>query len=518
MSAVDALTGSCILMRDSYIRQAILMLSLRVIIERPISRGTPDMRKLVYIVFLSLLYMLPNTAQAHHSFAAEYDIDKYITLQGTVSEVRFRNPHVQILLDVDDNGETTRWNVAGQSVAALRRRGIVADVIAVGDAVTVSGHAGRNGTKKLYLDVVITAAGVRYSIFGDDTKRAAAAAATEAVSLSASSIAAALPGHWAFDVDKTLPGAPLHLEFVAAGDGLNAIFDNEVIDVVVGEESFTMVLDRENLGGFPAQLQLTGTIVDGAIAGTVDMIAGYTNFPNLDAKTFTAARTTAEDWQADSGAQMNPVDITGVWSRKIGLGPIGRTNPQLNETGLARHREYQKGLYDPTLRCKPAGPMRKYAQPGNIEIMATTNRLTMLYANSSAIRRFWFDRAQHNPDRPHDVMGESLATWDGSTLVVETESLAEAVLTHNAEPISDEARVVERLWLDDSGDLIMEATLHDPKYYARPVVRRVQMKRSDDQDMIYSPCDPDSFYRSLQLDDALDSYYEYQPETAPAQR
>ena len=476
------------------------------------------MRQLVCIVFLSFLYLLANTGQAHHSFAAEYDINNYITMQGTISEVRFRNPHVQILLDVDDNGETTHWNVAGQSVAALRRRGIVADEFSVGDAVTVSGHAGRNGSKKLYLDVVITAAGVRYSIFGDDTKRAAAVAATEAVSLAESSIAEILPGHWAFDVDKTLPGAPLHLEFVANGDGLEAIFDNEVIDVVVGEDSFTMILNRENLGGFPAQLQLTGMIVDDAIAGTVDMIAGYTNFPNLDAKTFSATRTTAADWQAGSDTQMNPVDLTGVWSRKIGLGPIGRTNPHLNEAGRARHSEYQMGLYDPTLRCKPAGPMRKYAQPGNIEIVATTNRLTMLYANSSAIRRIWFDREQHNPERAHDVMGESLATWDGSTLVVETQSLTEAVLTHNAEPISDEARVIERFWLDDSGDLVMEATLYDPKYYARPVVRRVQMKRSDDKDMIYSPCDPDSFYRSLQLDDALDSYFEHQPETAPAPR
>jgi len=463
------------------------------------------MKQLVYIVFLSVSCMLPTTGQAHHSFAAEYDIDNYITLQGTISEVRFRNPHVQILLDVDDNGQVTRWNVAGQSVAALRRRGIVADIIAVGDEVTFSGHAGRDGARKLYLDVLVTAAGVRYSVFGDDTKRAAAAVATEAVSLADSSIAAALPGHWAFDVDKILPGAPLHLEFLADGDELHAIFDNELIDVVVGEDSFTMVLERENLAGFPAKLQLNGKIVDGEIAGTVDMIAGYTNFPNLDAKAFSAVRTSTDDF-------------TGVWSRKIGLGPIGRTNPHLNETGMARHAEYQKGLYDPTLRCKPAGPMRKYAQPGNIEILATTNRLTMLYANSSAIRRFWFDREQHNPDRPHDVMGESLATWDGSTLVVETQSLAEAVLTHNAEPISDEARVVERIWLDDSGDLIMEATLHDPKYYARPVVRRVQMKRSDDQDMIYSPCDPDSFYRSLQLDDALESYYEHQPETAPAKK
>ncbi len=476
------------------------------------------MRQLVHITILLAVLVIPSYSQAHHSFAAEYDINNYITLQGTISEIRFRNPHVQILLDVDGDGEVTRWNVAGQSVAALRRRGIVADILTIGDAITVSGNAGRDGARKLYLDVVITAAGDRYSVFGDDTKRAGAAVEIEAVSLADSSIAAALPGHWAFDVDKTLPGAPLHLEFTTDGDEIHAIFDHEVMDVVVGEDSFTMVLQRENLGGFPAQLQLHGKIVGGAIAGTVQMIAGYTNFPNLDATTFSAVRSSAEDWQPESGAQMNPVDFTGVWSRTIGLGPIGRTNPQLNDTGLARHSEYQKGLYDPTLRCKPAGPMRKYAQPGNIEILATTNRLTMLYANSSAIRRFWFDRAQHNPDRPHDVMGESLATWDGSTLVIETKSLAEAVLTHNAEPVSAAARIVERIWLDDSGDLIMEATLHDPQYYARPVVRRVQMKRSDDQDMIYSPCDPDSFYRSLQLDDALDSYYEHQPETAPAQR
>jgi len=247
--------------------------------------------------------MLSTTGQAHHSFAAEYDIDNYITLQGTISELRFRNPHVQILLDVDDNGEVTRWNVAGQSVAALRRRGIVADIIAIGDEVTFSGHAGRDGARKLYLDVLVTAAGVRYSVFGDDTKLAAAAVATEAVSLADSSIATALPGHWAFDVDKTLPGAPLHLEFATDGDELHAIFDNELIDVVVGEDSFTMVLGRENLAGFPAKLQLNGKIVDDAIVGTVDMIAGYTNFPNLNAKTFSAVRTSSEEWQAGSRAR-----------------------------------------------------------------------------------------------------------------------------------------------------------------------------------------------------------------------
>lgn len=69
--------------------------------------------------------------------------------------------------------------------------------------------------------------------------------------------------------------------------------------------------------------------------------------------------------------------------------------------------------------------MRRQARRGDIEIMASTNRLTVLYANDSGIRRFCFDRAEHSSDREHDIMGESIATWDGSTLVVDTRNLSE---------------------------------------------------------------------------------------------
>ncbi len=53
--------------------------------------------------------------------------------------------------------------------------------------------------------------------------------------------------------------------------------------------------------------------------------------------------------------------------------------------------------------------------------------------------------------------------------------------------------------------MIMEATLHDPKYYERPVVKRLKWTRSDDKEMLYPPCDPDSFYRGLHFDGVLDS-------------
>jgi len=465
-------------------------------------------------ISLYLFMFLPLAGQAHHSFSAEYDVNGYTTLEGTIVEVRFRNPHVQYFLEVNDGGELTRWNLAGQNVAALRRRGVTADSIKVGDEVTVSGYPGKKGNK-LYLDALTTAAGVDIPVFGSETKRATEAVAATAVNYDNSNIAELLLGHWAFDVDKPLPGAPFHLEFRKSDDGLGAILDNEEIDVIVGEDDFTIILDRENLAGFPAKIQLNGSLVDGALAGTASLTAGYTNFANLHAETFSAARTTAEDWREKSPAEMQPVDLTGVWSRRIGLGPIGRTNPHLNVVGQARHDEYKKGLYDPTLRCLPSGPMRKYAQPGNIEFLASTNRLTMLYANSGSVRRLWFDRESHTPERPRDTLGESLASWDGSTLVIDTRGLAENVLTHNAEPVSANARIIERYWLNSDGNLVMEATLHDPTYYTRPLVRRVLMVPSDDTELAYSPCDPDSFYRSMQLDGALDSYFENQPEPTP---
>lgn len=466
--------------------------------------------KRVFVLALSLFSSV--IAHGHHSFSAEFDGDKTITVTGTVSEVRFRNPHVQYLLEVDTDGEVTSWIVAGQNTIVMRRSGVMADTISIGDQITISGYAGRDGAHKVYLETLVTSGGTQYSMYGDAAKRAVAAAATQTVSDPGSSLFADLVGDWAFDVDKILPGAPLHLQFEREGENLRAILDSEVIDVMFGKNSFIMVLVRENRAGFPARLQLTGNIVDGEIEGTISIIAGYSNFAELDAKTFSAVRTSSEFWDPKPLAPMAPVDLTGVWERSIVLGPLGRTNPHLNEAGKARHKEYRKGAYDPVLRCMSGGPMRRQARRGNMEILATTNRLTMLYANSNVVRRLWFDRSKHSTNRERDTMGESIATWDGSTLVVDTRNLTESVLTHNSEPVSSDARIVERLWLNDDNDLIMEATLHDPTYYERPVVKRLKWTRSDDQEMLYAPCDPDSFYRGLQFDGVFDSYFDNQPD------
>jgi hypothetical protein len=449
---------------------------------------------------------------AHHSFSAEFDSERMITVTGTVAEVRFRNPHVQYMIDVEEGGELNRWIVAGHTMILMRRSGILAETAVVGDQITATGYAGRNGAKKVYLETLVAADGSEYTVYGNAVRRAKAGVALPVERDADSSLITELVGDWAFDVDKELPGAPLRLQFERNGGSLRAILDNEVLDVIVSGDEFSLVLERENLASFPAKLLLTGKLVNGAISGSVEMIAGFSNYPELDAETFTASRALPDQWGPKPPAPIAPVDFTGVWERSIVLGPLGRTNAHLTEAGKARHAEFQKGAYDPLLRCMNAGPMRRQARRGNLEILATTNRLTMLYANDNGIRRIWLDRKEHAAGRDHSIMGESIAGWDGSTLVIDTRNLSGSVLGQNLEPISSDARVLERLWLNEGGELVMEATLHDPTFYERPVVRRLQWRRSDDTEVLFAPCDPDSFYRGLQFDGVLDEYFEHQPD------
>jgi hypothetical protein len=58
-----------------------------------------------------LLFMLPLALHAHHSFAAEFDASKVITLTGTVNKIAWTNPHAHIQLDVSgQGGKVTSWN------------------------------------------------------------------------------------------------------------------------------------------------------------------------------------------------------------------------------------------------------------------------------------------------------------------------------------------------------------------------------------------------------------------------
>ncbi len=83
---------------------------------------------------------------AHHSFAAQYDSKKNITISGKVTKVEFMNPHIYFYVDVKNaSGKVVSYAVEGGTPGTLRRRGWGKDSLKVGDNVTVEGWAAKNG-------------------------------------------------------------------------------------------------------------------------------------------------------------------------------------------------------------------------------------------------------------------------------------------------------------------------------------------------------------------------------------
>ena len=80
-------------------------------------------------------------AWAHHAFAAEFDADQPIRLEGTVAKVEWINPHSWIHVDVTNaDGEVERWMIEGGNPTALLRRGLNRQSLPVGTEIVVEGY------------------------------------------------------------------------------------------------------------------------------------------------------------------------------------------------------------------------------------------------------------------------------------------------------------------------------------------------------------------------------------------
>ena len=99
-----------------------------------------------YLWVAAAVAVLVQPLAAHHSFAAEFDITKPVTITGKVTKIEWTNPHAYLFIDVADaqTGAVTNWEIEMGSPNGLTRLGWTRTLLKPGDAVTVEGSLGRN--------------------------------------------------------------------------------------------------------------------------------------------------------------------------------------------------------------------------------------------------------------------------------------------------------------------------------------------------------------------------------------
>ncbi len=119
--------------------------------------------KIVHVSLLTLAVggsLSCATALAHHSFAAEFDRQKPVTLKGTVTKVEWQNPHTRVYLNVrNELGMTSNWELELSSPNALMRVGWNRHSVQIGDKVTVNGFRAKDGSSLANVSTMLAADG-----------------------------------------------------------------------------------------------------------------------------------------------------------------------------------------------------------------------------------------------------------------------------------------------------------------------------------------------------------------------
>ena len=119
------------------------------------------MKKTVFI----LIIFLSAPSLSHHNYRMRYDAAQTITLEGIVTKYDWKNPHIEIFIDVEEDGEIFSWVLPTAAPGVASRNGMTPETVAVGERIVISGWPSRDGSLEMRARTLIQGDGTEWPLY-----------------------------------------------------------------------------------------------------------------------------------------------------------------------------------------------------------------------------------------------------------------------------------------------------------------------------------------------------------------
>ena len=265
---------------------------------------------MIRLLLVLITILCAGRVSAHHAFAADYEAGKEGTIQGTVTEVVYKNPHARYYVEVDAaDGSAELWDLETMNLMMLGRMGWQKDTIQVGDEVTVTGILGRNNTKRMSITTVTLPSGrvispVRsLSTTNAELNQTADAGEEKAFTSIATAVSPGL-----YELDE----AHAYLTFSYSHMGLS----NPRLQFA--DFDATLTLDGANMASSEVTISVDASSIDSGVVALDDELRGEEFFNVGSHPTITFSSTSYEELSEDTGRLHGELTVLGV-SKPVSL-------------------------------------------------------------------------------------------------------------------------------------------------------------------------------------------------------